>query len=276
MKKTEYKPGMYDISNEEYHASSGVSRSALWTYKQLPKKYWYEYLSGEYVRPAETESFLIGSMLHTMMLEPELFESSYYVMPKVNRATKAGKIAYSESFQLAAGRTLITDLQLLQVHTMCKQLKDQALVSNVLLGSIVEKSIYWEDEETGLICKCRPDLISDLITADLKSTDDASPRGFQNSAMKYGYMMQAAMIFEGLQSIGQVFEKFLFICVEKKQPYATALYLLDDEALQYGRDQFHKTLRQFVDSYDTNYWPDYGVQNLTVPHYATKELLNDD
>lgn len=273
MTKTVYEEGIHSITNEQYHASEGVSRSALWTFKELPQKYWYQYLSGDYERPRETEAYLIGNLVHTALLEPHLIGEQYYEIPKVNRTTKQGKLDYEAAMAESGGRILVNEMQMRQGLDMVSSLISEQL--DVISGAQFEKSIYWRDQETGIMCKCRPDILNDPLCADLKTTDDASPRGFQLSAVKYGYFLQAAMIYEGLKSIGMPFEKFLFICVEKKKPYPVGMYLLDDEALQYGLDLFHSLLRRFKVCQDKNEWPGYGVASLSVPKYATMELEND-
>lgn len=280
MKKDVFSPpptkiGVYDISNDAYHAMEGISRTALWTFKQLPQKYWYEYLSGEYEAPKEKESYIIGNLLHCVVLEPDKFDENYYIVPKVNRTTKQGKIDWESSIIEANNRILITQEQLDLVCSMRDTVLAQSVVGDVLHNALIEKAIFWEDKETGILCKSKPDIWNTPICADLKTTEDASLRAFQLSALKYGYFLQAAMVYEALLSVDASYEKFLFICVEKKQPHAVGLYLLDDEALQFGRDLFHSLLRKFADCKEKNVWPDYGVQMLMIPKYATMDLQDE-
>jgi len=276
MEKEKFKPGVYGISNERYHASDGISRTALWAFKQLPQKYWYQYLSGEYVEPRDTEAYHLGNMLHTLLLEPDQFDARYFRMPKVNRTTKAGKAAYETALHEANGKQLYTCEQWETLRGMQEMLQAQKIVQDVLTGDVAfETSIFWEDKETGILCKARPDVWNSPICADLKTTEDASYRAFQYSAMKYGYFLQAAMIYEGLKSLGMSFEKFLFMGVEKKKPHPVGLYLLDDEALQYGIDLFHQLMRRLAECQQKNEWPDYGIQMLMIPRYATMEIEHE-
>ena len=272
MIKKVYENGLHDISNDDYHASEGVSRSALWTFKELPKKYWHQYLSGEYIRPKQTDAYLIGNMVHTKLMEPHLFDDQYFVMPKVNRVTKQGKLDYAAYLAESGDKELVNEEQIAQVNGMVESALEQEVIRDVLEGAKIEQSIYWTDKETGILCKARPDIWNDPLGADLKTTEDAGLRAFQLSAMKYGYFMQAAMIYEALNSIDMPFERFLFICIEKKKPYSVGMYLLDDDALKFGLDLFHSVLRKFADCLEKNEWPDYGIQALMIPKYATLEI----
>ena len=46
MMKTVYTDGVYDITNEQYHASEGISRSKLMLLDKSPYHFWYETMSG--------------------------------------------------------------------------------------------------------------------------------------------------------------------------------------------------------------------------------------
>jgi len=275
MTRESFEPGIYQISNERYHASEGLSRSRLWTFKQLPYKYWYEYLSGEYERPKESKAFFMGSMVHTMVLEPDMFSEEYHVMPKANRTTKQGKIDYALELEKAEGKILVNSEDLEIAESMRKAICANQTAMDIMYKAKIEQSIFWRDEQTGLMCKARPDAWNHPIMSDLKTTEDAGYRGFQMSAFKDGYFLQAAMMYEASKSLGQPFEKFVFMCVEKKAPYSVGLYMLDDEALQFGLDLFHKLLADFAECLETNVWPDYGIQMLMIPKYATMELTNE-
>ena len=62
------------------------------------------------------------------------------------------------------------------------------------------------------------------MVVDLKSTIDASARGFAKSVRTYGYAFQCAWYLEeGLQPNGEKPTEFIFLAVEKKAPYLTAV-----------------------------------------------------
>lgn len=275
MEREVFEPGIYSISNERYHAAEGLSRTALWTFKQLPYKYWYEYLSGGHKAPSESEAFLIGNLVHCLVLEPDLFKERYFVMPKVNRTTKQGKINYQEYLLKASARTLINQDQYQLAELMRQSVYNNCTSIEILHGAKKEQSIFWLDEQTGIMCKARPDIWNHPIMGDLKTTLDAGYRGFQSAAFKDGYFLQAGMQYEAAKAIGEPFEKYVYLCVEKKAPYSTGIYMLDDEALQFGIDLFHKILGQYKACQESGEWPDYGVQMLMIPKYATMELSNE-
>lgn len=81
-------------------------------------------------------------------------------------------------------------------------------------------SIFWQDADTGIDCRCRPDYIhSSGIIVDLKSTLDASPAAFAKSCANSRYHVQDAFYSEGFyQAAGEWPRGFVFIAVEKPRP----------------------------------------------------------
>jgi hypothetical protein len=291
--------GVFDLTNEQYHASEGISRSKLWTFKQLPHKFWHQYMSGEYERPKESKAFYMGSLVHTLVLEPHLFETEYCLKPQLEKmppevrkkdvgaemfeqvkaaraAIAVRNTAIAEEFQAnLTAKSLVSEDDLAMANAMRNAVMANNTAVDLLTGAKIEKSIYWKHEATGLICKTRPDIWNGRIVADLKTCNDAGYRGFQLAAYKDGYFLQAAMMYEGLKSIGEPFHNFVYVCVEKTLPYSVALYMLDDDALQFGIDMFHSLMDRIAQCYEKNVWPDYGIQKLTVPRYATLEVESE-
>jgi hypothetical protein len=291
--------GVFDYTNEQYHASEGISRSKLWTFKQLPHKFWHQYMSGEYERPKESKAFYMGSLVHTLVLEPHLFDTEYCLKPQLEKmppevrkkdvgaemfeqvkaaraAIAVRNTAIAEEFQAnLTAKSLVSEDDLAIANAMRNAVMANNTAVDLLTGAKIEKSIYWKHEATGLICKTRPDIWNGRIVADLKTCNDAGYRGFQLAAYKDGYFLQAAMMYEGLKSIGEPFHNFVYVCVEKTSPYSVALYMLDDDALQFGIDMFHSLMERIAQCFEKNVWPDYGIQKLTVPRYATLEVESE-
>lgn len=72
-----YDPGWYcDLSNEEYHGSFGTSSSQLKTLVSRPPAAFAHSLTTE---SAQTENMKLGTLVHTLILEPEKFEDEYFV-----------------------------------------------------------------------------------------------------------------------------------------------------------------------------------------------------
>lgn len=90
------KPGIYfDISNEDYHAGDGVSKSQLDMVAKNPALLKWVQAAPE---DEEKKSALdMGTALHCLLLEPGEFDKRFIVSPKFDRRTKQGK-ADEEAF----------------------------------------------------------------------------------------------------------------------------------------------------------------------------------
>ena len=128
----------------------------------------------------------------------------------------------------------------------------------------------WRDESTGLQCKCRPDWLTNdgTLVVDLKTTEDASPKGFQKSVAGFFYHVQAAWYLHGLeQATHRCPEQFVFIAVEKKPPFAVAVYAADADMIREGWRTAERDLEVLAVCKDMDLWPGYSqaVEPISLP-----------
>lgn len=158
-----------------------------------------------------------------------------------------------------------------QLHSMANAVHSHPAAGALLTGcpGEAEKSVYWNDAITGVLCRCRPDWWrDDNVIVDLKTTEDASPEGFAKSMANYRYDVQAAYYLDGVQqATGKRPKAFVFIAVEKKPPYGVGVYVLDSDSLELGRAQYQHDLRIYAECVRTGEWPGYGdkIQTISLP-----------
>ena len=260
-----FENGIHAITNEQYHSSEGISRSDLVRFKKSPMHFKCKQ------KIKETASLIIGELVHTLVLEPHLFSERYIVNPGFDRRTKEGKLEYAE-FQLASeGKRIIEANHYEEAVHIAESVNNHEFKQYLQKGYRVENSIYFEHELTGLQCKVRPDAWLGDIVIDLKTTTDASFRSFQSSAVNYGYFLQAGMIKRALESLKKPLRNFIFVVVEKEAPYAIGIYKLDDEALEYGANEFDTLMVELNKYIQKNEFPDYGIQTLSIPTWLKSE-----
>jgi len=270
-----------NIGIEKYHSGEGVSRSMLLELRKTPFHYYSKFLSGN--KQAQDPPPVInrlnalefGNAFHTLILEPEKFDAEYLVIPKINRATKAGKEtfkAYLETSQ-GTGAKLLCEESFKIMQNIQESISANAEASGALGGALYERSMFWIDPDTDIQCKARPDAWHDNMIVDLKTAANADLRSFQRSIVAGGYHLQAAMMAEGiLHTQGVVMDNFVYVVVEKDEPHAVATYILDCEALEEGRKQFKKLLQKLKYCTDNNHWPSYDTSTVTLPAYAVDEV----
>ena len=153
-----------------------------------------------------------------------------------------------------------------EIVKVANAVSSNSIANGLIKDAQYEQSIYWIDEDTGLLCKCRPDILHANCVADLKTTKSANSRMFQYSMRDYGYHIQAAMIYEGLKAVtGKEYKDFIFIAVEKEPPYATVCYQLDELALLQGVSDFKSSLQHLKECKAAYSWPSYENQVIGLP-----------
>jgi exodeoxyribonuclease VIII len=263
--------GVHDISNEDYHISAGLSKSGLNLVKDDPYYYWAFYLNPDRPEKKETKRSLdLGNAVHSYLLERDKFNNAYIVMPEFSgKGSREKKAAFIEEHK---DKILINadDLGVVKATANAVQTHPKA---SLLLGedSVIEKSLFWIDEETGLLCKSRPDIILGNLTIDLKTTDKPTERWFSKSIHNFGYNIQAAMMADAQKATLEAEpESILFIACEPKYPYYCKVYPLGEPSIEKGREDYKKELYKVQPCFIENNFSLYKdqLEEINIPGWA--------
>lgn len=261
-------PGIYtadQLSNAAYHSGPGISCTGLKKIAVSPA----HFKRGEF---KQTAAMAMGSATHSAILEPESFAKQYVTLPD-------GKDRRSAEYKaLCASHG--TDNVLVSADSNHISAMQSAVRSNPVANKWLyqepgrnELSVYAKDPETGVLVRCRFDRLLDRgFSPDLKTTTDASPRGFSNAIAKYGYAFQAAFYIDTYYwATGDVLDGFGFIAVESKAPHNVMCYRLDDESIEVGRSQYRAALNTFANCLESGVWDGYAgadeEQLIGLPHW---------
>ncbi|EEZ8183820.1 exodeoxyribonuclease VIII [Escherichia coli] len=270
-------PGIYyGISNENYHAGPGVSKSQLDDIADTPALYLWR--KNAPVDTTKTKTLDLGTAFHCRVLEPEEFSNRFIVAPEFNRRTNAGK-EEEKAFLMecaSTGKTVITaeegrKIELMYQRVMALPL-GQWLVES---AGHAESSIYWEDPETGILCRCRPDKIIPEFhwIMDVKTTADI--QRFKTAYYDYRYHVQDAFYSDGYEAQFGVLPTFVFLVASTTVEcgrYPVEIFMMGEEAKLAGQLEYHRNLRTLADCLNTDEWP--AIKTLSLPRWA-KEYAND-
>lgn len=264
-----YQPGVYDISNEEYHASAGISRSAIREFIISPLHYWDKYINPNKPVFKTSKSFEIGTAVHAYLIERERFDASYIAMPKFSG--KGMKARKEEFIEQNKDKIIIPQKDFDIVMAVVESVENHLTAKRLISDAIYEKSIYWIDEDTGLLCKARPDIWHSTFIADLKTTDCARANKFQYSLSDYDYHIQAAMILDAVKAVAlEEHMNYFFIAAETKRPYPTASYPLNQVSIYQGQNEYKSALHGLKECFTKNEWPGYEDQEIGLPRSRLK------
>ncbi len=270
-------PGIYyGISNENYHAGPGVSKSQLDDIADTPALYLWR--KNAPVDTTKTKTLDLGTAFHCRVLEPEEFSNRFIVAPEFNRRTNAGK-EEEKAFLMecaSTGKTVITaeegrKIELMYQSVMALPL-GQWLVES---AGHAESSIYWEDPDTGILCRCRPDKIIPEFhwIMDVKTTADI--QRFKTAYYDYRYHVQDAFYSDGYEAQFGVLPTFVFLVASTTVEcgrYPVEIFMMGEEAKLAGQQEYHRNLRTLADCLNTDEWP--AIKTLSLPRWA-KEYAND-
>jgi exodeoxyribonuclease VIII len=259
-------------SNADYHADPAISASHLHAVAASPYHYWSRFLAPDRPPSVQTAAMKLGSLTHCAVLEPYELAKRYGIAP--DRRTNAGKAIAAE--MEASGIEAVTSTDMEQALAMAASVRSHQAAAALLRDGKAEQSFWWDDTQTGLRCKCRPDWYNGTTIVDLKTTTDASPRGFAKSVAQWRYHVQQNHYLAGTFA-----ERFVFIAVEKTYPYAVGVYELDETAALHGETERRNNLQTIADCRAISEWPGYGntIQPLSLPSWAfsaTPTMTSDD
>ncbi|EHK4821803.1 exodeoxyribonuclease VIII [Salmonella enterica subsp. enterica serovar Abony] len=269
-------PGIYyDIPNEAYHAGPGVSKSQLDDIADTPAIYLWR--KNAPVDTEKTKSLDTGTAFHCRVLEPEEFSKRFIIAPEFNRRTSAGKEEEKTFLEECArtGRTVLTaeegrKIELMYQSVMALPL-GQWLVES---AGYAESSVYWEDPETGILCRCRPDKIIPEFhwIMDVKTTADI--QRFRTAYYDYRYHVQDAFYSDGYRAQFGEIPTFVFLVASTTAEcgrYPVEIFMMGEDAKLAGQREYRRNLQTLAECLSNDEWP--AIKTLSLPRWA-KENVN--
>ena len=285
------KPGIYEMSNEDYHSTVAlspitgklepiISKSGITRLSRSPAHY---KASIEH-RKAPTPLMQFGTDAHTCVLEygrycrekKEWFET-HVVKPKFSgkgakarreawEAANAGKVAVTWH-QFSEKKEHFKTLERLRVQVM-----RHPKASQLLKGGRAELSAFWFDEDLQIWLKVRPDHLSDTgVYTEFKTTADARPYAFSRVANQLKYHWHCLYLDVLTALTGYPHTDMWIIAVEQEPPHAVNVFEIDHATLEIGRMQVRQQLKIYAECLKTGKWPAY--ETATEPLKFSKSAL---
>ena len=251
-------PGIYfDISNEDYHAGDGVSKSQLDMVAKNPALLKWVKAAPE---DEEKKSALdMGTALHCLLLEPEEFDKRFIIAPAFNRRTTQGK-ADEEAFLKDVSRqgmTVMTAEEGRKLGLMRESAMAHPAARWMLEApGYCEASMYWNDN----------------VIVDVKKVADMER--FARHIEEFRYHVQNAMYCEGAQKVTGEVHGFFFLAVSESIDcgrYPVRVFELDAPDVDTGMALFRRDLNTYHQCRLSDEWG--GVEIIKRPEWARKQDL---
>ncbi len=256
-----------ECTNEEYHARDEFSRSQHTLVKDKPALYYGQEIKHTYPRP-QKKDWDTGTVGHACYLEPGNIDNVVAIIPVDEFRTANGGIPskplstndYTEWKKAHPGIIHQTAEEFAKVQMMIDNVHAHPL-AKVLYDHAIhfEYTIVWEDPETGLPLRIRPDMIcrfpGGLYVPDYKTARGISEHEFRNDAAKYAYHRQAAMYSEGVEALfDEPVVAFPFLVSEKAPAYQCEVRTLPPRAVALGHEQNREIRRDLLRRIDEDDW----------------------
>jgi len=264
--------GFYDLPEKVYRAAPGCNWSKIKRIQKTPKT--YKYFADNPDKDTDDKKF--GRLFHTVTLEESLLYKMYVEYPETYPATPKTKNAKPEDkpWNMNAhycrdwvdenkkrGLEPVKGYDIRHAQAMRKELWALDDARDMLEDADgYEISAFWVDEihknnGTGLLCKCKLDILKNGQIGDLKKVASGhsatlSWEKWCGHVRGWGYHGQAAFYRGGVNAVYRHLNlplpeipMFKWLVVEDAPPYDTAIYSIYDtpEASSYqyfvwGRD----------------------------------------
>lgn len=266
-----------DMAEEDYHANRSLSKSTLSGIEENPLKFWYFNVNPDRPVVSSTKAQALGSAAHIAVLEPKSFDDRVVAMPELNLRTNEGKAKRDKFTEENQGKLILKKEEMDTVLGMQEAVQK---CHKDLLSTINSTEVSVFAELDGYPVKSRFDATAPAgVIIDLKTTESASEWGFAQSVKKYRYDVQAGFYSAMNWAItGKKPHAFYFLCVEKKPPYCTAVYKLDDDYVRHGVETFMRWFDVYRQCLENNHWPDYnngGRGVIAMPEWMKKGKNNE-
>ena len=308
----------------DYLKNPAVSSSDCKQSLKTPLHYYHNKYS---VLPKKSgEHFELGTFCHMAFLEPHLFDT-VIVEPNSSLASNEGvdilirfwEQFYSEEKQLfyknlivAAGKDLS---KLPAKKEYYKSLRDNSgktaiqeehkviidivksnyyrygngIIPKLMKGAICEKSVYTQDEATGLNVKIRPDAMNfeENIGANaiisFKTTHADNLSKFMYDSAQYKYELSEGMYLDvASKATGRKFTVVITVMLQTVAPFLPAVIFWNSENLASGKYKYYSALQTIADCEAKQVFPgfdafaelgNYGVVECKQPDWTLRELL---
>ena len=275
------------MPDDQYHKLPAIGASMLEDLRSSRRLYQDKYVMGNYVHTS-SDAMVLGKMIHARVLEPEKYESMLAPPPPdfgpdgkkwLRRKGSEHETAWNAYMESVKDLIPATNADRTIVERIADRLTHHKRARRILEGKgSPEFSIFWDDKNTGLRCKCRVDWMADF-PVDIKTTADPSPQAFSRVVQKFGYHRKASHYRAGIAAYTGEELPMLHLVVGTVAPYQVAVYEIDDRTeptsnIHLGDVQRKTMMEELKHCLDTGDWSDpweRDVNTLPLPRWAYTE-----
>lgn len=292
--------GAYQMSMDLYHSQRvcpgpSISSSGLRTiFMQSPWHFWAdsELNPNRYPQKETGDGLVLGRATHALVLGDEVFDEHFIYVPEDaprrptapqiaaferngfwSDAAKDGAEFWTAFDERAKGRMMLSHEQVQKIKYMSENLAKSPPAVEALRSRMTEVSMIWQDEQTGVWLKSRPDTIPDN-GADFGDLKTFAPqmkdikRAAQRAITDYRYDMQMALAVMGAEAcFGSTATNCVLVLAQTTAPYTVTPVRIDEDTLYWARVCCRQAIDTFAECLKSGHWPQpiEDIMNYTLP-----------
>lgn len=261
---------IYDAMPEDtYHSRPELSSTGARRLLDSPARfrYWQDH-----PQPPK-QAFDVGTAAHSKILGVGASIVVYpdeHLTPSGNVSTKAATVEWAKA-QRDAGLVPVGAVEACRVDAMAEAVLADA-DARAVLERITGREVSIITDVEGVPTRARFDMYDGTHAGDLKTTRDASPRGFNKSIASFGYHLQEQWYRDAHKAeTGRDLESFEFVVVEAAPPHLVAVYDVDFSYREAAQTKTREARELWRRCTETDTWPGYGRQTLIAPTWVVIE-----
>lgn len=267
--------GAFNISNADYHAAPGLSKSALDLININPE---YYQLSLKDPDSPLKESLIFGSAYHCKLLEPEKFNELFYLTK-----TQPREAEYDSSGRMPLAERHLETIEKMRTVFMA----DQELAG--YLNGYKEISFFATHPDTGILIKAKLDIVlKSGVIIDLKTCNDISDEKLSSTMAEYRYHVQASF---GLSVVNlakdqanddfgiQNADAFVLCSQSKGKFHQIDREPVLEESILTGTAEYTNNLNTYAECVKNNEWPGTKskvVKGRNLPFWYIQKIMNKE
>ncbi|MGE4191694.1 MAG: PD-(D/E)XK nuclease-like domain-containing protein [Thermoanaerobaculia bacterium] len=233
--------------------------------------------SGTERQIGKVDSKLFGSMVHDLVLRPEIFEQLYMARPAGNGNSNAFKDACARLLADNPFGFIVPQRDIDRAHGVKNALSEHELAGPAFFGRRTEVSLVWRKTveievggktvEVTIPAKARLDAVdADVGPADLKVSSDVSEDAVARKVDEYRYDLQGAWYLGGASECAiETIPEFAFFFVEDDDPFDIQMYPVSGRVLSAAEARLDDLVPLWAKCQITGIWPKSPPMSKDLP-----------
>ena len=254
-----------------YHDLNPVEHGVNWSALKVlltasPRHFYSQFMQG--AKTPVSSAMIFGRLIHCAILEEHMLRKEFAVKPEPPSdkptyfRTKDGRAEMELWKSRNKGRDIVKRDDMDKVKAMVSALRDKARSRHWLYDApgINEQAYQWEVQvpnfDLPVLCRGKMDRVVTVdgkkYVVDYKSTANTpTMTNFGRTVGEYLYHAQMAYYMDGEQA-----DRAVIVAQETKEPYDSAVFILDSDILNEGRRIYAEALRRYADCRLAYSWED--------------------